>query len=94
MISNAPGSEHETVTDLYDRIGHTHLLASRSFTANAGSQHGSSRGIGCAFFEGGTGMGAGGGEKALVLHKLANLTTHTKYIVRGTCRIPSVSSLI
>lgn len=44
VISNAPGSEDETVTDLYDRIGHTHLLASRSFTANAGSQHGSSRG--------------------------------------------------
>lgn len=49
VISKAPGSEHDTVTDLYDRIGHTHLLESRSLTAKAGSQHGSPRETGCKF---------------------------------------------
>lgn len=47
FTSKAPGSEHVTVTDLYDLIGQMHLVWSRSLTANAGSQHGSPRGIVC-----------------------------------------------
>lgn len=47
FTSKAPGSEHVTVTDLYDRIGQMHLLWSRSLTANAGSQQGSPSGIVC-----------------------------------------------
>lgn len=51
-ISNAPGSEHVTVTDLYDRMGQTHLLWSRSLTAKAGNQHGSPIGIVCKALKG------------------------------------------